>query len=141
MEYFVGAITTLAIVVVVSYFIKRSSLHETVGGIRYSQSHIHNLLAPLLPDNEDMVRKTRYSQADKHWEKVHIRILTMGKKAYWIKENVFYVANIVNGEIDEESTKQVDTMAMDKVQLDKMLYIVEELTRGRSNDYWNSGKS
>jgi hypothetical protein len=43
--------------------------------------------------------------------------------------------------IDLSSAKQVDIMSMDKVQLEKMIYIVEQLREGMPNDSWDSGQS
>ena len=68
-------------------------------------------------------------------------MVVVGKNAYWIKDNVFYEADVVDGDVDKKTARQVDTMAMDKVQLNKMMSIVEKLTEGTHNDYWDSGKS
>ena len=60
-------------------------------------------------------------------------------RAYWIKDNTFYEANLVDGEVDKNTTKVVDTMTMDKVELDKMAFIVQKLTEGTRNDFGNPG--
>jgi hypothetical protein len=49
---------------------------------------------------------------------------------YWIVNNTFYVADIVDGNVEENTTRLVDTMTMDKVQLDKIMFIVEKLREG-----------
>jgi hypothetical protein len=67
------------------------------------------------------------------------RMIFTEDKAYWIKDNAFYEAKVVDGEIDKENAKVVDTMAMDKVELDKMIFIVEKLTEGIKNDFGNPG--
>lgn len=66
-------------------------------------------------------------------------MLTTETQAYWIKNNTVYVAEIENGIVLNETTKVVDIMGMDKVQLDEMMFIIEKLTEGNINDNWNPG--
>ena len=54
--------------------------------------------------------------------------------AYWIKDNQFYQSNINEQGIDKENSRVVDTMGMDKVQLDKMLFIMDKLREGINDD-------
>lgn len=137
MEYFVGAVLTLVAVIVTRFFVAKDN--EQSGGIEisYSQSNIYNLIRPFLPDN--LVRILPPSQSSKHYDRIFTKILIEGDNAYWIKDNTFYTGQVVDGDVDKESAKPVDTMAMDKVQLDKMISIIETLTKGNFNDYRNSG--
>lgn len=129
MEYFLGSVVTLATLFILGKLFKNKI--EPVGQtLRYSQSHIHSLLAPVLPTNKQL-RKPLVSQATEHNKKNSIRILFVDGLAYWIAQNKFFVADIVDGLIDHENARVVDTMAMDKVQLDKMVFIVDQLTEGR----------
>jgi hypothetical protein len=41
--------------------------------------------------------------------------------------------------IDKDSAEQVDTISMDKVQLDKMLFIMDKLREGINDDSRGSG--
>ena len=136
MEYFVGAVLTLVAVAVTRFFVAKDN--EKSGGIEisYSQSNVYNLIRPFLP--EKLLRQVPPSQSSKHYDKIFTKILIDGDSAYWIKDNTFFTAAIIDGDIDKESAKQVDTMAMDKVQLDKMIKIIETLTKGNFNDYRNS---
>jgi hypothetical protein len=43
------------------------------------------------------------------------------------------------GYVDKETTRRVDTMGMDKVELDKMLFIMDQLRDGKINDSGSSG--
>lgn len=75
-------------------------------------------------------------------QETSIRFLTMEGKAYWIQDSKVYVSELIDGDlssINESSTKVVDMMALDKVELDKMVFIVETLTEGLANDSRNSG--
>jgi hypothetical protein len=140
MEYFLGSLVTVLIIAGVLFGIRKLNIKLDTTKIQYSQTHIYNIIERFVPSNQELTKPIK-TQSSVHWDKSHIRILILGSKAYWIKDHAFYVADIVDGEIDEDSTTQVDTMTMNEVQLNKMLHIVEELTRGSSNDYWDSGKS
>lgn len=50
------------------------------------------------------------------------------------------MADFKNNEIDKNSVRTVDTMSMDKVQLDKMFFIIDKLTGRDKNDSGGSGK-
>jgi hypothetical protein len=52
-----------------------------------------------------------------------------------------FVAEMVNGELMKESSRQVDTMSMDKVQLERMMFVVEQLAEGGPNDHGRPRKS
>ena len=70
------------------------------------------------------------TQSTKHFDSVSIRILIVDSQAYWIKNNSVFMADVVNGEVEKDTAREVDTMAMDKVQLNKMIFIVEKLKEG-----------
>jgi hypothetical protein len=74
-------------------------------------------------------KQPKESQLTKHYNKMFLKVVVQGTKAYWIKDNVFYVADVnEDGQVDKENAKQVDTMSMDKVELSNMMEIVEKLT-------------
>ena len=80
------------------------------------------------------------TQAFLNDEKNKQRMIFTENRAYWIKDNAFYQADLLEtGEIDNSTTKVVDTMTMDKVELDKMIFIVQKLTEGKRNDFGNPG--
>jgi hypothetical protein len=81
-----------------------------------------------LPDSLFKIPRLEETQMSKHQKTMQIRVIFVGNEAYWIKDNAFYVATTIDGMIDHESAKVVDTIGMDKVQLDKMSFIVEKLT-------------
>ena len=63
----------------------------------------------------------------------------MDDQAYWIKDNIFYKAPLVGQSIDKDLAEEVDTISMDKVQLDKMLFIMDKLREGINDDSRGSG--
>lgn len=143
MEYFFGAITTLIVIVVTNRVLRsRVDIKKTnVPLIRYNQSHIYSLVKPLLPSGGFGFRPIKESQSLKYQKDVYIKIMVIENQAYWIKDNALFVAEMVNGELMKESSRQVDTMSMDKVQLERMMFVVEQLTEGSPNDHGGPRKS
>jgi hypothetical protein len=66
-------------------------------------------------------------------------IFTEEEKAYWVDNNIFYVSNIINGHPDFDNAEKVDTKNMSKEELDKMLFILDNLRRGDHNERGSSG--
>lgn len=79
------------------------------------------------------------SQSKIHYDKTNIKVIIFDNNAYWIKDNIFYKAPLVNQLIDKDAAEQVDTIHMDKVQLDKMLFIMDKLREGIKDDSRGSG--
>ena len=79
------------------------------------------------------------NQSKNHRKKTHVRVLIIDEKAYWKKDNVLYVADIYDNDIDRENAVRVDIMGMDKVELDKMIFIIDQLTDGDGNDSGSTG--
>ena len=54
---------------------------------------------------------------------------------------MFYMADIFQNDIQKDTARVVDTIGMDKVQLDKMLFIMDQLREGKNNDSGSTGNS
>jgi len=139
MEYFAGAFITLVVVFVINRMISKQLAQDKTSVVRYSQSHIYMvaekiILGPAIPKAPD-------SQSFRYQKESYLKVVVLDNKAYWIKDNAFYMADIVDGDVDKETTRKVDTMSMDDVELKKMLVIVETLREGEDSDSGNSGKS
>ena len=141
MEYFLGSLITLGILFVASKIFKDKINNSPSLSINYGQSYAYDLFKYLLPINDDYAFNVLDTQAGKHREKTTVRILMVKDRAYWIKDNIFYQADFENGEIIPGTTKQVDTMGMDKVQLEEIIFIVDQLTGGAENDSGYPGQS
>lgn len=137
MEYFIGAVFTFIVMVITVAIVRRQDFSDRPG-IRYSQSHIHNLIQPFIPRNSELI-PYKPTQSRKHVENTLIRVVFVGNEAYFIKDGIFYVASVVDGDIDKQTAKQVDTMSMDAVQLNKIKFVVEKLAEGKQNDSGSSG--
>lgn len=74
------------------------------------------------------------TQASNFFDKKHSRVFVLEETAYWIQDNALYCADFVDGEVDQETKKRVDTFALDDVQLRKMSLVVDTLTEGINNE-------
>ncbi len=101
--------------------------------LKYSQSYIDNLINTKLIE-EILPPPQKKTQASEHQKNEEVRVIIIEGQAYWIVSQTLYVADIVNGVVDNETTKKVDTMTMDDVQLEKTQFIVQKLTEGKGND-------
>jgi hypothetical protein len=139
LEYLLGATLTAVIVIIANRLLVPVFKETSRIKLRYSQSHIYNLMAPLLDYVPKEIHK-KETQARKHMKQAWVRVVILDNNAYWIKNNALYVAELVEGAVDKESAKRVDTMAMDKVELDKTMFVVEKLREGRGDEDSGSGK-
>jgi hypothetical protein len=138
MEYFLGSAITMIAMFITTRLISFNKVSNKIDIPRYSQSHIHMLILPLLPEIKKY-KKKMITQSSKHEEKTNIKVVIVDNKAYFIKNGTFYCADMHGTEIDGATATLVDTMAMDKVQLDKMLFIMDQLRDGKKNDSGDSG--
>ena len=141
MEYLLGAIIAVAGMFLMSRMISKSSKIAPVR-IRYRQSHVFELLGPyIFALSGGEYKKEMVTQSTKFFDSRHQKILFFKGKAYWIRDNSLYTANVIHGMVDEKSTKTLDIMAMDKVELKDMMFIVDKLNEGQDrNDLGNSWK-
>jgi hypothetical protein len=140
MEYLAGSALTLLGMFGLSifYFKNKLAFSKNINPIRYSQSHIYEIIRDYIPLSS-FDRKEIKTQSTNHRNSTYTRVVFAGEQAYWIKGNALFVADMEEGFVQEETARQVDTMAMDSVQLKKVVSIVEALTEGRKNDSGYSG--
>ena len=138
MEYLIGSFTTFVLIFFMSFLIKDLSLKQKLS-VRYSQSHIFDLVSPLLPPISNKPNRQRNSQSKKYEEKTNVRVIIVENIAYWVRENVFYKAQVFGNGVNPDTTQVVDTIGMDSVELDKMLFIMDRLREGLNNDSGSTG--
>jgi hypothetical protein len=138
MEYLLGSLVTLFALLIVSSIVKKEPPQKY--SIRHTQSNTYSLIAPYVPIILAQHREIPITQSSKHFASSHSRIVFFENKAYWIANNSFVEADLVDGEIDQETKRAVDIMAMNKLELEKMMFIVEKLTEGTINDSGSTGK-
>jgi hypothetical protein len=140
MEYLLGSLITILTILIVNSLIVKKSKPINRLKILYTQSFVHSTLMPFLPTNNELkLQANKKTQSRIHTNKSTMRVLFIEDKAYWIKQNTFYTADVVDGLVDETTTSKVDTMGMNKVQLEEMSFIVEKLTEGIDDENRYSG--
>jgi hypothetical protein len=140
MEYFIVSFLTALVIFFMLGLLKNNFNKNPIMRIRYSQSHIFNLIGGFVLTQESSIyNPLPPRQSSKYEDSMNIRVIFLDSQAYWIRDNTFYMADMENGVIDKETTRTVDIMGMDEVQLKKASYIVDKLTEGIQNDYGSSG--
>lgn len=137
MEFFLGSVVTMIAMFITTRLISSSNYDDMPSPFRYSQSHIHETVSPLIPNLRDY-KKFIPRQSANQEERTNIKVVIFDNKAYFVKDGTFYCAEMNGGEIDGANATLVDTMGMDKVQLDKMLFIMDQLRDGKKNDSGDS---
>lgn len=140
MEYFFGSIITLATIASLNLLLRKKSNRLIKVRVVFSQSRVNELMKPLLIMRHfigAIEGKKVETQSRKHHAKQHVKVIISETEAYWIANNKFYTADVLNNLIVQETTREVDTMAMDEVQLNKIMEIVDML--GDKNDSGSSG--
>ena len=132
-EYFLGFLVAIVMLVLLRFLIPRIIKNSPTTNIKYSQTHIHNIIKDNLPDHLFLPMK-KPRQTINHEKSIHLKILFFEKEAYWIKENALFIAEQEDGIVKEETAKRVDTIGMNRVQLEKVIYIVDILNEGNQND-------
>lgn len=135
MEYFAGSLLTLVTMYIVARLVRQPKYDVKRVKTMFSQTRQYELTADFIP----VVRKKIDTQSSKHQQSQYTRIVFIGDTAYWIEEGTVYSSEFRDGMVDYENKIKVDMMAMDKVELDKMAFVVERLTEGLTNDSGNSG--
>jgi hypothetical protein len=100
------------------------------------QSTRHNLIGSFLFKNKNIKKST---QSTKRIKEDQIKAIIIDGTAYWIKDNVFYSSETIENVPNPETAKPVDIENMPKKELDKMLFILDNLNRGDTDEHSSSG--
>lgn len=111
---------------------------KNLSNVKYRQSDIHQTIINLIPQKLNS-KKEIESQSVKHAANTMIKIIVIDSKAYWIKDNIFYSAETRSGDIVEHTTEPVDVSTMSKKDIDKMLFILDNLRKGKDDDSGSTG--
>jgi len=135
-EYFLGSLVTLLSLFIFNLNLKKISNRKLpIPTLTQSRklvlvkSYISELIKP---KPEPKTQSKIYSK------KNSIKVFFIRDTAYWIENGFLVTAKLKNNEIDENTKKRVDTHALDKLELDKISFIVDRLTEGDENDNRNS---
>ena len=113
---------------------ERRSFNKTL----YRQSDMHNMLKEFF--FRDIFDNKAASSQSKIWkEKKTTKFLVIDQKAYWVSNNMFYVGDADNGQVSPETGKPIDISTMSPKEVNKMLFILDNLNGGRRNDSGGAG--
>jgi len=131
MEYFLGSLTTL---IIMAYFGTKSAkvLGKPQKKVRVSQSYVDRLVFNELFKVASPKPKKKRQTTNHSGEEV--RVIVIDGHAYWIHQQTLFTADMVHGFVDKNTTRKVDTMTMDGVELEKTQFIVQKLTEGKKDD-------
>ena len=134
-QYFIAIGLTLCFS---TYILYKGRKTRSFPGIVYSQSSIHLMIKDFLPKTL-YERPRQQSQSLKHIEKNTIKVIFIEDKAYWVSNNIFYCAEAIGGNVNIDTTEPIDTSSMSKKDIDKMLFILDNLKNGSNDDSSNTG--
>ena len=137
MEYVLAIGLTLVIFWSIIEF-NRYKVSQILRNIHYRQSDIDQSFIDLVPKKINNKTKIE-SQSAKHAASTMIKIIVIEDKAYWVKDNVFYFADTNGGDIVDVTAKPVEISDMSKQDIDKMLFILDNLRKGNENDSSGTG--
>jgi hypothetical protein len=135
MEYIVSALITGIFMLLAIKFNKLKATRVNKFIPKLSQSRTLSMYYQPYYSIPEPIR----TQASKYSDRNKLKIAMFENKAYWIKDQKVWAAEIVDGNIDHDTAKLIDTMAMSGVELKKFQSIIEMLTEGHGNDSRSSG--
>ena len=139
MEFLLGSVVTaLILYAAMKYFEALYQVASKEYKYKFSQSSLHELIKPLLPDDLFMPEQ-KITQSFLHEQKTNLRVIILDGYAYWIKDNTVFKSPMNGMDIDKDSTEVVDIIGLDKVQLDKMIFVIDKLREGLPNDSGSAG--
>ena len=137
MKFFFIILLTLILfscILIIVYRINKNAYSKKI----YRQSDMHNILKDFF--FKDIDNEKVFTSQSKIWrEKQTTRVVILDKKAYWISNNIFYVGEAVDGKVKPETGQPLDTSNMSKREIDKMLFILDNLKNGKLNDSGSTG--
>ena len=138
MEYFVGFLVSILSLFVFNKILKTTTNVKISIPILTQSRKIellkNYLLSIVTPEEQSE------TQSRKHLNKNSKKAFFWHDDVYWIEDGFLITAKVIDNQIDTNTKKRVDTHSLSKVELDKMIFIVDKLTEGNKDDSSNSGK-
>ena len=74
------------------------------------------------------------TQLQKRIDANNLKVLMIEDEAYWVVDNIFYVAKADEGIVIPETARPVNTSNMSTKDINRLLFILDNLKNGSSND-------
>lgn len=126
----VTVLTTILIAAILNIVKQNKSKKLKLNKILFRQTSVHEAVKYFLPKNSELkadINRQSKNSIKRNTTKV---IKTPDNKVYWVANNVFYYAELVNGEFDPANAKQINTENLSKKQLEELLFILDNLNKG-----------
>jgi hypothetical protein len=124
--FFIGFLTIASVIAIIKSRRKRIRLKH----IGFRQSMLHHIMKGMIPSNAELNSKKK-RQSNVHNTGNVVRVIrTPDSKAYWVEDNIFYYADVVDGQFDPNAKKAVDTSELSKKEINKLLFILDNLKNG-----------
>jgi metal-dependent hydrolase (beta-lactamase superfamily II) len=111
---------------------------EKFNRVIYRQSDLHKIMKKFFSYQSEEVKKPP-TQLEKFRDKDKINILVMGEEAYWVSDNMFFIAKAEDGRVLLETAEPVDINNMSKKDINRMLFILDNLKERDVNDSGGTG--
>ena len=108
MEFILGVAVTVACGFLGKYFYVPYAKNMPIK-VSYRQSDVFEAIRPALPLLR-YIQERPETQASKYANRHLVKMLFIENEAYWIKDNSVFVADVINGNVDKEGARVVDTI-------------------------------
>ena len=138
MQYLIASGLTLVVSWAILVIIKKRNNKKYLS-LSYRQSDMHEILKYFFSLNVQEKDKP-LSQFQKRLDKSMLKVIVAEDQAYWVLDNVFYVADALDNQVDPETARPVNVENMSRLEMEKMLFILDSLKDGEvENDRSSSG--
>jgi hypothetical protein len=138
MQYLIASGLTLVVSWAILVIIKKKNNKKYLS-LSYRQSDMHEILKYFFSLNVQEKDKP-LSQFQKRLDKSMLKVIVAEDQAYWVLDNVFYVADALDNQVDPETARPVNVENMSRLEMEKMLFILDSLKDGEvKNDRSGSG--
>lgn len=140
MEFFIGSLFTLGCIYLTRKVLLGAQKTNKIK-LLVTQAKNFEIVKPAVLLMPFLSMKPLVSQASKHYQGQKVPVAIVEDKAYWVDQNSVFEADLVDGHINIESQKRVDMMGLSKVELNKMMSIIDQLAKENGNDSSGAGYS
>jgi hypothetical protein len=124
-----------------SWFIIRvvtKKRYKKFNRVLYRQSDMHNIMKRFFSIQLQLDEKAP-TQLQKRIDANNLKVLMIEDEAYWVVDNIFYVAKADEGIVIPETARPVNTSNMSTKDINRLLFILDNLKNGSNNDSGGTG--
>jgi hypothetical protein len=134
--FFIVGLTFISSWIIIRVVTKKS--YKKFHRVLYRQSDMHNIMKRFFSIQVDLDEKAP-TQLQKRIDANNLKVLMIEDEAYWVVDNIFYVAKTEEGTIIPETAEPINTLDMSTRDINKLLFILDNLKNGSKNDSGSAG--